>query len=297
MSIDVHTHLWPVSETTPDLLQYFQKRGTGDTLSSLFSSSGLLELMEKKNIERSIVSAIPLRSGMSNADLRPFNAYVNQQVASAGGKLVGFFTVDPFGGNESINISRRSIEESGFRGMKLHPVIQQFYPNDGRLYPIYEEMQNYGIPILFHSGGIGIVPFKDAFGQPRLLDDVACDFPDLPILMGHGGRIWYDETAMMLRKHKNVYIDISTNFGRSKDQKHEPMEWLLYKIKVWAGGFEKVLFGSDYPFYFQDETLEVLSRVQEALNRRSPDFFSDADMEAITVRNPLKFCERFKLLA
>ncbi len=293
MILDTHTHLWPVNETPSALLQYFEKRKIREKIAKIMSADGLLAYMEKCDVEQSIVSAIALQSGLSNEDLQPFNMYVKQETDRSKGKLRGFFTVDPLGGQESIGLIKRCIEEMGFQGLKLHPCIQQFYPNDNRVYGIYEVMQRYGLPILFHSGGIGVVPFRDCFGQPRYLDDVACDFPDLSILMGHGGRIWYDETAMLLRKHRNVFADISTNFGRSEEHRSGPMEWLLYKIKVWAGTFERVLFGSDYPFYFQDETLDVLKGAGESLNNRYHHFFTQDDMADITYNNPKMFCKRF----
>jgi predicted TIM-barrel fold metal-dependent hydrolase len=293
MIIDTHTHLWPVNKTPSALQQYFEKRKIGKKIAKIMSADGLLAYMEKSNVEYSIVSSIALKSGLRNADLKPFNMYVKQETDKSRGKLRGFFTVDPFGGQESIDLIKRCIEDMDFQGLKLHPCIQQFYPNDNRFYGIYEVMQKYGLPILFHSGGIGVVPFRDSYGQPRYLDDVACDFPDLPILMGHGGRIWYDETAMLLRKHKNMFADISTNFGRFEEQRSGPMEWLLYKIKVWAGTLERVLFGSDYPFYFQDETLEVLNGAGESLNKGYHHFLTDDDITGITYINPKKFCERF----
>ncbi len=255
------------------------------------SAHGLLEIMEENGIERSIVSSIPLRSDMRNEDLAPLNDYVRKETEKSKQKLIRFFTVDPLGGEGSVTLIKQCIEEMGFQGLKLHPCIQQFYPNDRRVYDIYTVMQNYSMPILFHSGGIGVVPFKDSYGQPRLIDEVACEFPELRILLGHGGRIWYDETAMIMRKHKNVYVDISTNFGRSDEYKSGPMEWLLYKIKVWAGSFERVLFGSDYPFYFQEETLKVLKRAKGSLNNRYRGFITDSDMLDITDRNPQKFCQ------
>jgi predicted TIM-barrel fold metal-dependent hydrolase len=223
------------------------------------------------------------------------NRYISAEVKKTKGKLLSLCTIDPFGEEESVNMLKKSIEELGFRGLKLHPVIQQFYPNNRRLYPIYETMQNYRMPILFHSGGIGIVPFKDSLGRPSLIDDVACDFPELPIIIGHGGRIWYDETAMLLRKHTHVYADISTNIGRFALYKSAPLEWMLYKVKVWAGGLEKVLFGSDYPFYFQKETLESLEMARDCLNKNFENFITDDDMKGIIDENPKKFCERYRL--
>jgi predicted TIM-barrel fold metal-dependent hydrolase len=290
--IDVHTHLWPASETSKELLSYFEKRKMADRLSHFFSSDGLLEIMEKNDIAKSIVSAIPLRSGMNNEDLSQFNEHVRKEIGKAGDRLIGFCTVDPLGSRKSVTILKKHIEEGGFCGLKLHPCIQEFYPNDERVYPLYESMQQYGLPVLFHTGGLGIPSFRDAFGQPSLLDDVACRYPELPILMGHAGRIWYDETAMLLRKHSSIYADISTNMGRSKEHASGPMEWLLTRVKVWAGSYDRILFGSDYPFYFQDETLDALKDTQKALNRHTKDFMTDSDIAAITDTNPKQFIER-----
>ena len=80
--------------------------------------------------------------------------------------------------------------------------------------------------------------------------------------------------------------------GRSKENAPGPMEWLLTRVKVWAGSFDRILFGSDYPFYFQDETLDALKGAQKALNHNSRGFMTDSDIAAITDINPSQFIER-----
>jgi predicted TIM-barrel fold metal-dependent hydrolase len=295
MIIDMHTHLWPASSTSADLLSYFEKRKMADRLSHYFSAEGLLELMEKHSIAGSVVSAIPLSRGMKNEDLAPFNDHVEGEVVHADGKLMGFCTVDPLGGAESVRVVRHCIEERGFRGLKLHPCIQEFYPYDERVFPLYETMQEFGLPILMHTGGLGIVGFRDRFGHPEYLDDVACLFPGLPIIMGHGGRLWYDETAILLRKHPNIYADISTNFGRSKDARSEPLTWMLDKVKIWAGSLNSILYGSDYPFYFQDETFELLRGVKRHIQDSSQGPVTGEELDAICEDNPSRFCERYGL--
>ena len=285
MIIDSHTHLWPKDDTSEDLKVYFKKRIIFDKISGMLTADGILEKMDANDIEQSIVASIPLHLDMSNDDLMKYNTYVGGEIKKSKGKLIGFCAVDPFDGDRSKSSLRHCIEELGFQGLKLHPCFQQFYPNDKRLYPLYSEMQNYGKPILFHTGGIGIVPYKDAYGSPLYLDDVGCDFPDLTMILGHGGRMLYDQTAILLRKHKNMYADISTNFGRADEHKYLPMEWLLYRVKVWAGSLDRVLFGSDYPFYFQEETLDVLNRVKESLNSAYENFITAEDMDKIKYKN------------
>ncbi len=92
-------------------------------------------------------------------------------------------------------------------------------------------MQKYGLPVLFHTGSLGVIPYRDCFSNPSYIDEVSCDFPEFIIIVGHSGKIYFRETAMLLRKHKNVYADISTNIGRDPLFGHHPMAWLLYKFK------------------------------------------------------------------
>ncbi|HEB32178.1 MAG TPA: amidohydrolase [Spirochaetes bacterium] len=295
MIIDSHTHLWPRDDTSEDLKVYFKKRNIFDKISGILTAEGILEKMDVNGIEQSIVASIALHLDMNNDDLMKHNTYVSSEVKKSKGKLIGFCTVDPFDGDRSKNTLKHCIEELGFQGLKLHPCFQQFYPNDQRLYPLYNEMQNYGKPILFHTGGIGIVPYKDAYGSPQYLDDVGCDFPDLTIILGHGGRMLYDQTAILLRKHKNMYADISTNFGRSDKYNFQPLEWLLYKVKVWAGSLDRVLFGSDYPFYFQEETLDILDRAKRSLNKKNKIFITLEDIDKITYTNAKRLFSKLGL--
>jgi predicted TIM-barrel fold metal-dependent hydrolase len=200
-------------------------------------------------------------------------------------RLLGFCTVDPLGGNKSRELLRNNIEKNGFIGLKLHPSIQSFYPNDKKIYPLYEIMQEYGLPILFHTGSIGIKPFKDKYSNPVHLDDVACDFPGLKIIMGHAGKIWHEEAAMLLRKHEKIFADISGNIGRDNKSRSETLKNFLFLAKSYAGALDRVLFGTDYPLFFQDETIEVLEEARDLLNKADPGFISDDDIKNIKYRN------------
>ncbi len=295
MFIDVHTHLWPPRKTPQEMLHYFEGKRKKKDISDLLSADGLLRAMEENHITLSIVASVALSANMNNNELEEINQYVHHQVKASGGKLVGFCTVDPHGGNYSLDIFSRCFEKLGFRGLKLHPSIQMVYPNDRQLYPLYAFAQKHKLPVLFHTGGIGIVPFRDKFAFPYFLDDVASDFPELIIILGHGGRLYYDQTVMLLRKHSNVYADISTNFGRSSAYKSVPLEWLLQKVKVWAGNFEKILFGSDFPFYHQSETIDALYKTMTTLNIHDGGFIGDEDMENILHGNFRRCCHQLTL--
>ena len=142
----------------------------------------------------------------------------------------------------------------GVRGFKFHPSIQGFYPNDHRVYPLYEVIAAAGLPAIFHSGQTGVgrtspggngVRLK--YSNPMLLDDVAADFPTMPIVIAHPSFPWQQE-ALAVAMHKElVYIDLS---GWSP--KYFPEELVRYANSLLK---HKMLFGSDFPVLEPDRWL------------------------------------------
>ena len=222
--------------------------------------------MSQAGIEYSVVSALAYSHELPRDTINQINEYVRKAVAASQGKLIGFCTLDPFEGEGSVNMLRKCIEVDGFKGLKLHGNMQRFYPNDKRLYGIYELMQYYHKPILFHTGGIGLKAYKDCYGQLSNFDDIACDFPELPIIFGHAGRLQYEELAILLRKHSNIYADISTNFSKATLYRTKPMEKLFQTVMEWCGSCNHLLFGSDYPFYEQKQTIDNINSMENWLD-------------------------------
>ena len=292
MMIDIHTHLWPSDKTSQALKEYFAARGMDPA--KVLSAEGLLESMQA-GIDLSVVSALGLYTGATNGELSRMNDFVAGEVKKSQGKLIGFCTVDPFGGKESVRFLQKYIEEDGFKGLKLHQNIQGFYPDDERLYPIYEKMQMYGLPVLYHTGGIGIKPFLDKYSELIHIEEVACKFPEMPIILGHAGRGKYDDVALLLRKHANVYADVSANFAKLAGSEQIPMQDLICKVKIWVGNTDKLLFGSDYPFYGQGQTIELLSKsaaTKDELHRLA----GRKEADEIGKTNAYTFCKKYGLL-
>ena len=167
--------------------------------------------------------------------------------------LIPFGTVDPLTGDRAVRGVRRQVE-LGVKGFKFHPSLQGFEPNDRAYYPLYETLQELGVPALFHTGQTGIgagLPggrgIKLRYSAPMLLDDVAADFPGLTIIMAHPSVPWQDEAISIATHKANVYIDLS---GWSP--KYFPPQLVRA-----AGGLlkRKVLFGSDFPLIAPDRWL------------------------------------------
>ncbi|MGH7505988.1 MAG: amidohydrolase family protein, partial [Longimicrobiales bacterium] len=126
----------------------------------------------------------------------------------------------------------------GVRGLKLYPSYQYFYPNEPRLYPLYELCQDAGIPVLLHIGSSVIPGTRMKYCDPIHLDDLAVDFPGLTVVMAHGGRgFWYDACAFLAAHHRNFYIDVTGLVPRRLTEHFPRLELIA----------DKVVFGSDWP--------------------------------------------------
>jgi predicted TIM-barrel fold metal-dependent hydrolase len=183
------------------------------------------------------------------------NADVLAAAAAHPDVLVPFVSVDPTRGREAVEEASRLIAGGGVRGFKLHPPLQQFAPNDRSVYPFYEVLQAARLPVIFHTGHSGIgtgarggggVRLK--YGAPMLIDDVAVDFPDLPIVLAHPSFPWQDEAISVCLHKPQVYIDLS---GWSP--KYFSPTLVQYANTLLR---EKVLFGSDYPLITPDRWLK-----------------------------------------
>ncbi|MFC4537149.1 amidohydrolase family protein, partial [Sphaerisporangium dianthi] len=160
--------------------------------------------------------------------------------------LIPFAGVDPWKGRAGAREARRLVEAHGVRGFKFHPSIQGMAPNDPAAYPLYEAIEELGVPALFHTGQTGIgagVPggggIRLKYSNPMLVDDVAVDFPELRIILAHPSFPWQDEALAVATHKPYVYIDLS---GWSP--KYFPPQLVRYANTLLK---DKVLFGSDYP--------------------------------------------------
>jgi predicted TIM-barrel fold metal-dependent hydrolase len=131
----------------------------------------------------------------------------------------------------------------GLRLVKVHPPHQLLYPNDylhgvNELEIIYRAAEANGIPVMFHTGTSIFPGARNKYGDPIYVDDVAVDFPKLKILLAHGGRpLWMDTAFFLVRRHPNVYLDLSGIPPKTLLEYFPRLEQIAHKA----------LFGSDWP--------------------------------------------------
>jgi len=187
-----------------------------------------------------------------------FRRYPNEELAELAAEhsdvLIPFASIDPAKGKAGAREARRLVTEFGMRGFKFHPNMQGFYPNDRAAYVLYEAISEGGVPALFHTGQTAVGSgmrggngMRLKYSNPMYLDDVAVDFPDMPIILAHPSFPWQEEALAVAQHKPNVYIDLS---GWSP--KYFPPILVKYANSILK---HKVLFGSDWPALTPDRWL------------------------------------------
>jgi len=259
-AIDVHVHLEAVNEGTAT--DAAAKKYFGDSGASR-DPKALAEYYRSRKMAFVIFAVDERLTGrprVTNEEVIRF-ASDNADVA------IPFASIDPHRGPEGVREAKRLVSEGLVRGLKLHPPVQQFSPDDKMVYPLYEVFAEARLPVLFHTGHSGIgtgMPggggVRLKYGNPMPIDDVAVDFPEMPIILAHPSFPWQDEAISICLHKPSVYIDLS---GWSpKYFSPTLVQYANSRLK------EKVLFGSDYPFITPDrwladfEKLEIRSEVR-----------------------------------
>lgn len=202
------------------------------------------------------------------------NEYVADYCKRDPKKLLAFASVDPHDGNALPEL-KNCIERLGMRGLKTSAIYQAYDPMDERMLPIYRYCEANGVPILTHQGTTFPRRAPMKWAHPEQMERVALAFPDLRIIIAHIGHPWEAETISVIRKHPNVYSDISALFYRP---------WQLYNSLTLCkeyGVWHKLIFGTDYPVSTIDESLAGLAKLVEYASKMPFPSFDNADMRAL----------------
>jgi hypothetical protein len=206
------------------------------------------------------------------------NRMVAEAAARFPDRLVSFFSIDPRR-EGAVELFSRAIEDWGMKGLKLHPAAG-FYPYDESCYSMYEKCVEYKVPVLIHTGSQP-APLKFRFTQPINVDDVAADFPEIPIIMAHVAHELWHEALLVASVKSNIYFDFSGWQLTYDDFPHEFYR-MLRRVIDQVGPW-RVFFGTDGPY------LNFLCPLEKWVNViKEPDLsscpevsFSDEEKEII----------------
>ena len=242
MITDCHVHIAPLEMFRPDALELIRrKRPNFDQIVEFCRSpKSFLEYLDSAGVDRAVLI------NYVAPDIIGFTAAVNQYIADYTkenpGRLISCGGVHP---RHTANILADidQILRLKIRMIKIHPPHQLLFPNDYQngvkeLEMIYRAAEANGIPVMFHTGTSIFQGARNRYGDPIYVDDVAVDFPKMKILMAHGGRpLWMHTCFFLLRRHPNVFLDISGIPPRSLLQYFPRLEEIAHKT----------LFGTDWP--------------------------------------------------
>jgi predicted TIM-barrel fold metal-dependent hydrolase len=242
MITDCHIHISPLAMFKPEALELMRAKRPNFAQIEEYcrSPKAFLKYLDSSGVDRAVLinyvapEVIGFTAGV--------NTFVADYVASDRKRLISCGSLHP---RHTTNILAdvEQLLRLQIRMIKIHPPHQLLFPNDylngvTELEIIYRAAEANGIPIMFHTGTSIFPGARNKFGDPVYLDDVAVDFPKLKILMAHGGRpLWMDTAFFLLRRHANVYLDISGI----------PPQSLLDYFPRLNEIAHKTLFGTDWP--------------------------------------------------
>jgi predicted TIM-barrel fold metal-dependent hydrolase len=215
-----------------------------DLESVSYTEDELLEALRQAGIQRAV-----MQSEWASGDYRADNDAVAAIVKRHPDVLVGFASLNAADGMAAVDELKRCVEKLGLRGLNVQPFASQLHANDKKFYPLYLKCLEYGIPVTIHTGINYSSDRTLAYGRPLVVDEVACDFPGLRIVLNHGGWPWVGEAVAVARKHRNVFIEIGGIAPKYLAKPNSGWEMLL----AFGDNLlqEQVLFATDSMIPFQ----------------------------------------------
>ena len=275
MIIDIHSHTWRYPDHFGDDFRDQAIRAWGGHDVDLTVRFDEYRKQCSEEVKTVVFGGKAKLSGMWVED-----DYVASYVGEHPEDLIGFLSVDPTqpGWRDDL---RRSHQDLKLRGIKLLSMYAGFRPSDPELNDLWEYATEHGLPVLLHTGTTFIAQAPLEHTLPRHLDDVAIRYPDVAIVMAHLSHPYGGECAATIRKHPNVYSDVSAIHYRP---------WQLYNALMLVqeyGVWDKLLFGTDYPFATVDNTLEGLRSLNDMLEGTSLPLLDTEAMERMIYRDSL----------
>ena len=284
MITDVHSHVPSHVDAVPPEEETWESKMRPDRAVRLTTTyDDFFEAMEPVDRVISFGIAMPADrpAVIGEKDMKKVNDTTAALVARAPQKVIGFMSVHP-DEPAALDEMERAYGDLQLRGLKLGPNYQNFDPLGENARRMYSRAQEMKLPVLFHQG---TSPIRDApirYAHPLVMDEIAILFPELRIVMAHIGHPWLEDCLVVVRKHPNVYADISGRFYRP---------WSFYngmRLAYEWSVINKLLFGSDYPITTPQETMDGLRHLDHFVRQHHLPEVPLELIEGIIHRNSLE---------
>lgn len=165
-----------------------------------------IRLLDREGVELAVFTG---RQSKGTESFDVDNDYVAAVARQFPKRVIGFAGIDPMRGAESVRGVENAVRNLGLKGVALDPFGSSAPANDRRIYPVYAKCAELGVPVVITCGPLPFPGPRLDYGDVRAIDDIACDFPGLTIMINHTGWPWVAETIAIAFRHENVYINTS----------------------------------------------------------------------------------------
>jgi predicted TIM-barrel fold metal-dependent hydrolase len=239
---DCHVHIQPHGMLQPKVREAFFRgcKDADEAKACLEDPQALLAYMDRAGVERFVLI------NYESPEVMGFTAETNDWVLAycqaAPDRLLPCVGPHPKF-HEDLGAEAIRLIEGGARMFKIHGPHMLVQPNAylgeyPQLADLYRVLSDAGVPVMFHTGTSIFSGARIKYGDPVRLDDVGCDFPDLKVIIAHGGRpLWTDEAWFLVRRFRNFHLDLSGIPPR------RILEWFPRLDQI-AG---RTMFGTDWP--------------------------------------------------
>ena len=251
MLFDTHTNLmwypdhlsdefvefaWEAIRAKMKLSQDVYFAGSDVAANNAFDSRPQQLLEATRDADKVIVFGIKAPFCGINAD----QELIAQFVKEHSDRFIGWCSVDP---NDADCVEQLVyyVEHLGLRGLKCSPIYQNWNPQDPRHLPLFRKAEELGIPVNIHQGTSFVRPGPLKYANPVLLEDIAIACPRLRMVIAHMGHPWEDECIVLIRKHPNLYSNVSALHYRPLRHYHALISAIEYGVE------HKLILGSDFP--------------------------------------------------
>jgi predicted TIM-barrel fold metal-dependent hydrolase len=203
----------------------------------------LIAEMDESGVDKSVIFGVDWAYGVTGEPKvtnREQNKYLADYAKEFEGRFIPLAALDPRR-PDIIQQATEAIEEWGMKGFKLMPSAG-FKPNDPLCFPFYEKCAEWGVPIMFHSGGL---EFNWEYSSPNLIASAAEEYPEVNMIMAHAGLESWEQCRLACAALPNCFMDISIRQFDYQINRQSFYRWLRDMID-WTGPW-KILFATDAP--------------------------------------------------
>lgn len=273
MITDIHSHAWPFpSAFSQDFIAQASRARAGQTVDLT------VKLEDYRRTAPAGTRSVVFGGKARLSGIWVDDAYIAAYVAADPARLTGFLSVDPTveGWEREMRVG---CEELGLKGIKLLPMYAGFRMDDARLEPLWQYAEKQGLPVLLHTGTTFVQQAPLDCTRPAQIESAAVRYPGVRFILAHLSHPYEGECVVTIRKHPNVFADLSALHYRP---------WQLYNSLMLVqeyGVWEKVLFGTDFPFTTVNASLAGLRALNKMVEGTNLPRLNERDMERMIYRD------------